>query len=363
MQAKMVRYSHMLALWIVLGILGGLILLYFALSGLIIIIAFARRNNYVFCMKYFTFEDYPGLNAKPVHFPTNRRRLLRGYIYQYPLPEGTKNYRGVITFVHGVGAGHEAYTSVIEWFCAQHYIVFAYDQMGCGYSDGRATWSLVQGLVDLKHATKFLAGQKELEPYTHYLIGHSWGGYVSHCSHALKLEINYQKSVGISGFNKFSKEIASMAKGLSIFEPGVNFFDYLRFPKLTNVTAKKSLGDTTKEVLVIHGEKDSIVPYKKNFTYLQNALKDRPNIHFLPVPERNHQPYLTPEGEHIVMQQVVPITVFGYLNHHHRLDKAMKERCFLVDWKKATSLNGELMHTIVEFLEKEKASWKSFFVF
>ena len=99
---------------------------------------------------------------------------LRGFLYR---KEGMQP-RALAVFVHGLGAGHLAYTTEIDFLARCGYLVLGFDMTGCGASDGRAD-GFDQGSLDIAAALRFVRSQPALSALPIVLVGHSWGPFPS----------------------------------------------------------------------------------------------------------------------------------------------------------------------------------------
>ena len=75
-------------------------------------------------MKYFTVDDFEDLENKEIEFKSNKGQTLKGYIYTN---KNVNEYKGLIVFVHGMGAGHLSYTTEINTLAKAGFKVLAYD--------------------------------------------------------------------------------------------------------------------------------------------------------------------------------------------------------------------------------------------
>ena len=128
-------------------------------------------------IKYFTAEDFPGLQAEPVEFDSDGN-LLKGFFYSYPgFREDT-----LLIFCHGIGGGHRSYLTEIDLLAKAGYRVFAYDNTGCFASEGKDIRSMSRSLADLCNAIEFLKCEGIFQSYENVcVLGHSWGGFAAGC--------------------------------------------------------------------------------------------------------------------------------------------------------------------------------------
>lgn len=335
-----------LAPLIVLGVLIILFSLYLLLIALVLKKVFAHRYDYNPFLKYYTHHDFPGLKQEKIHFKNKKGEALAGFIYYYHHDK----YKGVITFIHGVGAGHLAYANIIEYFAKNGYIVFAYDQSGSGESEGKGSIHVSGLLNDLIAANQRLSEIEELKKYPHYIIGHSLGAYVANCSLKLNLAQPYKKVIGCSSFNhNVFDMVGNLGKFLS---PGLSFLGFFVYPKLSRITVIKALNSTDKKVLLIHGTSDVLVPYSL-FEKIKAKTRTKENITYIDCLNRKHQPYLSVEAEEIVSKNVDEIGKLNMFNQNHENDQKMAELASQIDFSKTITLDHDLMEEISRFIEVE----------
>ena len=133
---------------------------------------FGERYNGNPFVHYFEAKDFPGLQAQPISFPSSSGISLRGYLYH---AKGVQ-VRALTVFVHGLGAGHLAYTTEINFLANSGYLVLAFDMTGCGASEGNALLGFDQGPLDVSAALRFIGSQPRLAQFPVFLIGHLVGG-------------------------------------------------------------------------------------------------------------------------------------------------------------------------------------------
>ena len=157
-----------LIIFLVVALAAGILYL---LARSILRKAFGSRQEGAPGVKYFHAEDFPGLNAEPVSFASDKARL-RGYWYSC-----YSDCRGIVIFVHGMGGGHTAYTTEINALARAGYRVLAYDNTGTMLSDGPELYGLNQALSDLSAAYDFAWSANRAWQLPITLVGHSWGAF------------------------------------------------------------------------------------------------------------------------------------------------------------------------------------------
>ena len=68
-------------------------------------------------LKYFKAKSFDNLNARPISFQSDKSQTLNGFLYSNAKIE---KYKALIVFSHGMGAGHLAYTTEINYFCLEN---------------------------------------------------------------------------------------------------------------------------------------------------------------------------------------------------------------------------------------------------
>ena len=158
----------MLALYITLGVIAGLILLLFILSAIIHHLSFGKRWDPDGIVKYYGVEDYPNLLYENIEITTKKGKL-RGKLYFY----SQEKYKGILVFSHGMWGSHRAYFQEIEILARNGFKVLGIDAYGTELSDGKNIKGLGSSLLTLDQAITY---RKNI--YTNekiYIMGHSGG--------------------------------------------------------------------------------------------------------------------------------------------------------------------------------------------
>ena len=114
-------------------------------------------------------NQYPKLIREKEEILTKENIRLVGYWYN------KKENQPIIVFSQGIGTRVIGYINEINYFATNGYTVFAFDNTGCGESEGENIRGLPQSVVDLDCVLTYL---ENLEPYKNekiFLYGHSWG--------------------------------------------------------------------------------------------------------------------------------------------------------------------------------------------
>ena len=101
-------------------------------------------------IRYFSSEDFPGLEKTALTLRSSKGHRLQGYFYRYPDPKPGR----IVIFEHGMSSGHRGYMKEIELLAKKGYLVFAYDHTGCMESGGEETGAVLEFCEDVETATK-----------------------------------------------------------------------------------------------------------------------------------------------------------------------------------------------------------------
>ncbi len=296
------------------------------------------------CVVYFTAEDFEGLHREEYSFPSSLGHTLAGAFYYY---DGFNENR-LIIFEHGMGSGHTGYMTEIERLCREGYRVFAYDHTGCMKSGGESTNGFAQSLRDLDDAIKALKKDEKYASLPISVIGHSWGGFSTMNISALHPDI--EKCVAMSGFISVHLMLKSFFNGiLSPFYKKILAMEIKSNPNY-DYNALATLKTTRSDVLIIHSDDDKTVSVKYSFDILRQSLADRPNIRFLRLTGKNHNPNYT---EDAVKYKDKFFTEYRKALKKKALvtdedKKAFKEK---YDWKRMTAQDEKVWKEIIEFLK------------
>ena len=237
---------------------------------------------------YFSHEDFEGLKKVPSSFKTKRGDSIRGYFYFYGAPD----YSRIVVFDHGLAIGHRSYMREVEMLARHGYTVYTFDHTGCTESEGEGIHGFAGSLADLDDCMTML--KSEFPESRFSVVGHSRGGYSTLNIPALHPEIEH--IVAISGFSSVSEMqgqlIPSFAKKIRAHIYGVEEQDN---PDYITAVAYDSLKTTKTKALIIHSEDDTTVSVK-HYKKLESALKDMPNIRFLLVNGKAHNPHYTEDA-------------------------------------------------------------------
>ena len=333
-------------------ILYVIIIIFLLLLGMakaILNLIFGKRCEGNSNLKYFCADDFDGLNAKPIEFKSNKGQILRGNIYTN---EDVKEYKGLIVFVHGMGAGHLSYTTEINTLAKAGFIVMSYDNTGTCASEGKSLKGFFQSVIDLKHALKFIKENEELNKYAVSLVGHSWGAYT--VCQVLQFKPDIKAVVAMSGPNNSSDLICELMSketkiNFSFLKPFLTLVNLFTFGKCGIKNTTDILKDTKIPVLLLHGESDKTVSLKNSLVSNKEVL-DNNNIKIISYKNRFHNVYQTKESEEYLNSVFGEITELGKKYKGKELEEKTEPIYKNIDYKKITEEDEEVLHTIIKFI-------------
>ena len=295
-------------------------------------------------VRYFEASDFVGLQASPVSFPSTPGITLRGFLYR---KEGLQP-RALAVFVHGLGAGHLAYTTEIDFLARCGYLVLGFDMTGCGASDGRAD-GFDQGPLDIAAALRFVRSQPALSALPIVLVGHSWGAFS--VMNALPAQPDVRAAVAICGFASSASAAAQKTFGRCAFlAPLLSgwlwLFNRRRFGKDANQNSLRSLRASNQPLLLLYGGQDLTVRYRENGARIRKVAARRANTKFILYPEKGHNAYLSDRAQRAMYEQ------FGAIPKEIRSDRAkLKDYYASLDYRLLTEEDPQVMQEIAAFLD------------
>lgn len=299
-------------------------------------------------LKYLKAKNFDNLNALPISFKSNKGQTLNGFLYSSAKVD---TYKALIVFSHGMGAGHLAYTTEINYFAQKGYMVLAYDNTGTCTSEGKKINGFAQGIIDLKHALQFVKSREDLKELSVLLVGHSWGAYsVSNVS-ALNPDVEIKGIVAFSPFNSMNKLIRDIAKqktkvNLSILSPFFDIINYLRFGKAGILRSCKSINSNSIPTLVLHGGNDMQVTVKNSPVGRKQEIGDNPNSRTILYENKFHNVYLAKDAEQYLNDTFAKIESLG------KNSPEAYEIYQNIDYSLITKEDLSVMETVSSFLEE-----------
>lgn len=339
----------MIALYII-GIVLVIFLLLLMFSKLILNMIFGKRCEGDSNLKYFTVHDFEELECDKIEFKS-AENLLRGNVY-YNKKIKEKDIKGLIVFVHGMGAGHLSYTTEINTLAKNGYKVLAYDNTGTCESEGKALNGFYQAVLDLKACLKYIETDENLNKYNVSLVGHSWGAYT--VCQILRFDVNVKSVVAISGCESSERLISRMmGKFGKILEPLFRFWNKCKFGIDGIMSTKELLKNSNSDIsiLLLHGNSDITCKVEDSIVSdAENDFKDKENIQIIIFDDKFHNVYQTNESEKYLNE------VFGKINEYKKkykgkeLEEKLKEVYNSIDYVKITEEDASVMETIIEFI-------------
>lgn len=237
---------------------------------------------------YFSEEDFPGLRKTEYSFKNRKGEALQGWFFSY---EGANTDR-IIVFDHGLSIGHRSYFREVETLAAAGYTVYTFDHTGCTYSEGEGIGGFVTSLSDLDCCIKAL--KTDFADKKIAVIGHSRGGYSTLNIPAYHPDITH--IVAISGFSSVKDMVNQLIPPFAKkIRAHIHSVEEAEAPEYISASAVNTLKSTAVKAMIIHSSDDSTVSVK-HYNKLHSALKDMPNIRFLLVDGKVHNPHYTADA-------------------------------------------------------------------
>ncbi len=295
---------------------------------------------------YYSAKDFPGLDCRPYTFHSSLGHRLQGYIYCYQNPIPSR----LIVFDHGFGGGHSAYMKEIERLCRHGYTVFAYDHTGCMASEGESPNGLAQSLHDLDDCITALAADPVFGGYDISVMGHSWGGFSTLNIAALHPHISHV--VVLSGFVSVQMLINSYFSGiLKGYRKTILSLEEQANPKYIPFDATRSLRNTKAKVLLIYSDNDKKCPKTPHYDTLHAALSNQPNIRFMLVSGKGHNPNYTADAVAYMDAFFKELTL---KNKKKALQTPQQKAEFVAsfDWERMTAQDDTAWEAVFETLDQ-----------
>lgn len=306
--------------------------------------AFIKRYDDNHITHYFTYEDFPGLDAKPISFMTPQGFTVKGNVYSYP----GANDKDLVVFCHGIGGGHRSYMREIEYLAQNGYEVLAYDNVGCFESEGSSIRGMTESLNDLDSCLTYLQSCEKYKDRRISLVGHSWGGYaVGNILHFYK---NIY-SVGILATFDSLDVVFSLGFGgkLKMFKKGIIAYERKMNPKYVDCSLSQALENTTSKVVMIQSKDDSMISLNAGLDYVKERVHN-PKVRFVTVEGKFHNPNYTEDAVRYMQ------TTFGEYNSlvKGKKLKTLEEKQAYMDqrdWMRMTQQDPAVWQEILENLK------------
>lgn len=233
----------------------------------------------------------------PVEFKNRLGYVLRGGFYY---DDQLQPHRKLMVFSHGIGPGHLAYTHLIHTFVKKGYVVFAYDNMGCGLSLGKSIRGIPQAISDLQDALTYVE-KTTYATLPKTLMGHSWGAYA--VLRASQMKVKIDKIISIAPFNDVSEMLGRYIPWIKTFKFFIQIYNQINFGRLAKMTSSQLLTSTKTKILLIAGEKDDDVPLKGNYDVFMQTKNPLSSVYL--AKNHRHNPYLSFRAETYVIDTIL----------------------------------------------------------
>ncbi len=234
-------------------------------------------------------EDDFDMLREDVSFPSNKGQILRGYIYR---KDDSYTPKALIVFAHGYTNTHNDYLNQIYYFVENGYIALAYDNTGCGMSDGKDMIGLAQSPLDLSSALTFVENNDELKGYKVFLYGHSWGGY------AVTAVLNYNHKVdGVvsrSGFNNSRDMLIEYGKRLygnwlGLLSPYAYIYEKIKFGNDVDKNGIKGVNSAPNTpILLMHSKNDEVISLSNSLLSHKDEMVNPDRIQTILYEDKTH---------------------------------------------------------------------------
>lgn len=334
-----------LVILIVIGAYFVVVLLYSLIIYFVIIAKVKIRADKNPLFKYFTYEDFAGLQSENFTFKNKSGTNLTARKYTR---EGLNDDTYII-FFHGFGGGHEAYTTLINDLILNLGMpVLTFDYTGCDLSEGKNMKNIYQPLADANDFLNYLQEVPEYKDKKLILIGHSLGGFVATNLLPFNKDKNIIKVIGINPVTDFGLYFKNIAKAPAVFAPMFKFFSAFKYGKFAFANTRESIKNTRVPHLIMHGAKDDFVPFSPLISNLVLQKDDYHQIKFHFENEKKHSLYLTLEGEKALAE------LMGMLNEYKKgknRDETLKQKILDFDFSRAVEDDEQTLYVIKHFVE------------
>ena len=258
--------------------------------------AFVRRYDDDHIIHYFSYRDFPGMEARKVQFSTPQGISVRGYIYSYPaLFAKDGHHDELVVFCHGMGGGHRSYMREIETICRKGYEVLAYDNVGCWESDGPDIRGLSESVNDLVSCMDWIAGESDLSARKLHVMGHSWGGF------AAGNILNFRKKnvVSVTVISSFASidtfSDAGFGGKMKPIKQAIIRYERRINPEFADCCSVDAFRDTTAHCLLIHSTDDQMAAFSTGLGYVKSHV-DNPCVSYYETCGKYHNPNYTTDA-------------------------------------------------------------------
>lgn len=196
------------------------------------------------------------------------------------IPQGTEEKMPAVIFSHGFGGNHSVGTQYAEALAEHGYVVYCFDfcggSSGCRSDGSTLEMSVFTEQADLEAVIAMMQGLEYVDSENLFLMGTSQGGAVSAITGAAHKE-------EIRGMVLLYPAFLLAERANELFQsveeiPDTYFFLWMEvgrvyFEPLIGYDIYEEIAAYDRDVLMIHGDADSIVP----LTYSERALEVYPS--------------------------------------------------------------------------------------
>lgn len=341
---------------IVLIVLVALFLIYLIIGAILLMIfnhkLFGSRTQDPDNPCYLTYEDFQDELDRKEFQTYYYVREINGYIYQKRF---MNEFKGFIILSHGMFGTHIQYMMDIDFLCRNGYQVLAFDNYGCGLSEGESTQGLATGVYVLENVIEDVKANHLNHGLPIFLYGHSWGGFS-----VLGAMRNYPEIKGVisrsapySQLDAGKVLIQNIAKKIDKFYgPFVPFIGFFLTSHRMRITIKRGVEKNKKTpVLVIQSKNDPMVPYPISAAcYFTNHPMDQ--VHVKVTEKGLHNSIIEEEGSKAYAELVKKYKEIETIPDQKK--KLAEERVFLssLNKKEMYPYNREICDFILDFLEE-----------
>lgn len=311
--------------------------------------AFVKRYDDDHIIHYFSYKDFPGMQASPVQFSTPQNLNIRGMLYSYP---GART-DDLVVFCHGMGGGHRSYMREIDVICKKGYEVLAYDNIGCFESEGEDIRGLSESVNDLVCCTDWLANEESLKDRRLHVMGHSWGGFAA----ANILNFRQRNIAGVTVISAFASIDAFSDAGfggqLKLLKQTIARHERKVNPEYAATDCVTAFRDTPVKVLWIHSRDDHMADISTGLDYVRSRVSN-PNVSYLETDGKYHNPNYTTDAVNYLMQT---FGEYESLIKKHKLRTFDEKKAYMdtKDFRRMTEQDPAIWDAIFAHMEKADA--------
>lgn len=299
-----------------------------------------------------SFEDYPNLEREPIEFNSNKAQTLRGYVYT---AKNASSYKALIVFSHGYLGTHISYLNQIDYFVQQGYKVLAYDNTGCGISDGESMLGLAQSPIDLDSALRFVENSPKLKDDKVLLYGHSWGGYA--VSAVLNYDHNISGVVSRSGFSNSRDmlvEYGSKMYGdfLTVLSPYVYVYEKIKFGNAVDLNGVKGINHSTCPILLLHSKDDGVISLNNSLLIHKEEYTNSDRIKTILYEDKTHDVVISYDT--LAYEETLDKTLKNLKSQYNNAipEDILQQYDTTIDKALLHQLDLDVMQSILDFYEQ-----------